>query len=212
MLLPSIRNPGVLLVPALALVLTACGGTQATATPSTAAPSASVPADLSPEDQLDAALAPFADGYDFVSEVTLGDVAATHGAGRRVGQDSETLVGTGEGRVTVRTVGSDAWTQKPGEDWVAVEEPTEATDQIAILRAPETVSATEPIDGVPSLIATYPPGALGLNGADVGSVIVQIHPDGSVEVTYEVQLQAGSAVSHTLFSDLTDPTPIVAPS
>ncbi len=147
-----------------------------------------------------------------MAEVTLGDVAATHGAGRRVGQDSETLVGTGEGRVTVRTVGTQAWTQKPGEDWVAIDEPADSIDQIAVLRAPTEVRAADDIDGMPAFVATYPPGALGLSGADVGSVIFQIHPDGSVEVTYEVQLQNGSAVSHTLFSALTDPTPITAPS
>ena len=206
---PAIRDRWALLC--LAVVLSACGGTTATATAS-APPTAAPSIDLSPEAQLDAALAPFADGYDFVSEVTLGDVAATHGAGRRVGQDSETLVGTGDGQVTVRTVGTQAWTQKPGEDWVAVEEPTDATDQIAVLRAPTSVEATEPIDGVPAFIATYPEGALGLNGADVGSVVIQVHPNGTVEVTYQVPLQNGSAVSHTLFSPLTDPTPITAPS
>ncbi len=195
----------------LAFVLSACSGTTATATPETT-PTAAPSVELTPEAQLDAALAPFADGYDFVSEVTLGDVAATHGAGRRVGQDSETLVGTGDGRVTVRTVGSQAWTQKPGEAWVAVEEPTDTMDQIGILRAPASVEATDPIDGVPSFVATYPPGALGMNGADIGSVVFQVHPNGTVEVTYQVPLQGGSAVSHTLFSPLTDPTPITAPS
>ena len=143
---------------------------------------------------------------------TLWSIAATHGAGRRVGQDSETLVGTGEGRVTVRTVGTQAWTQKPGEDWVAIDEPADSIDQIAALREPIIVRATAPIDGMPAFVATYPPGALGLNGADIGSVIFQVHPDGTVEVTYEVPLQNGSAVSHTLFSALTDPTPITAPS
>lgn len=194
----------------LAAILAACGGPQATATPAVSPPSAGP--SLSPGAQLDAALAPFADGYDFVSEVTLQDVAATHGEGRRVGEDSETVVGTGEGQVIVRTVGTQAWTKKPGEDWVAVDEPADAIDQIAALREPTIVRATAPIDGMPAFVATYPPGALGLNGADIGSVIFQVHPDGTVEVTYEVPLQNGSAVSHTLFSPLTDPTPIVAPS
>lgn len=206
---PAIRNACALL--SLAAVLSACGGTQATAIPA-ATPSQSAGPSLSPAAQLDAALAPFADGYDFVSEVTLGDVAATHGEGRRVGEDSETVVGSGEGQVFVRTVGTQAWTRKPGEDWVAVAEPADAIDQIAALREPTIVRTTAPIDGMPAFVATYPPGALGLNGADIGSVIFQVHPDGTVEVTYEVPLQSGSAVSHTLFSPLTDPTPIVAPS
>ena len=199
----------------LAIVLGGCAGPTGSLTTSTgsmtaAASSVASPA-LSPAEQLDQALAAFEDGYDFVAEVTVGDVVATHGEGRRVGGDSETVVGSGDGKVVVRTVGKEAWTMKPGEAWVAIEGPTDANDQIAVLRSPTSVAAAAPIDGSVSLVATYPKGALGLDGSETGSVIVLIHPDGTVEVTYEVPLQTGSAISHTLFSPLTDSTPITAP-
>lgn len=86
------------------------------------------------------------------------------------------------------------------------------SDPLATLAAPTHLRAGGRIDGVTSLVATYPAGALGLNDADDRSVAIAIHPDGSVVFTYELEIEGGSPVSRTTLTKATDTTPITPPA
>ena len=114
-------------------------------------------------------------------------------------------------KVTYRTIGTSAWVKREGAGWVAVDGSKTDADPLAALRAPTSVQEGESVDGAVSLVATYPPKALGLTGDADLPVAIVIHDDGTVEATYALDTAAGPATSTTTFSPLTDTTPIAAP-
>jgi len=160
---------------------------------------------------LDEALGAFADGYSFVSEISVDGKVATLARGRRVGDGAEFTVAATGSTVTYRTVGTDAWVKRDGVDWTSVDGAKTDADPLAALRAPTVVKEGQPVQGAVSLVATYPATALGLTGDRDLPVAIVIHDDGTVEATYVLDTTAGPATSHTTFSPVTDTTPIVAP-
>lgn len=164
-----------------------------------------------PEVALGQALSAFEDGYAFVAEVTVGDTVATRAEGRRVGNDAEFTVEASGSKVTYRTIGTNAWVQRAGAGWTAVDGSKTDADPLAALQAPTSIKDGQPVDEGVSLVATYPPKALGLTGATDLPVTIVIRADRTVEATYALDTAAGPATSKTTFSPLTDTTPIAAP-
>ena len=208
----------------LALILSGCGGTASTGAPDgsgaaggSASPSepaeavGSIAVGTPSSAALDEALGAFADSYSFVAEITVGGEVATVAGGRRVGDGAEFTVAATGTRVTYRTIGTDAWVKREGADWTAVDGTKTDADPLAALRTPTSVEEGRPVEGAVSLVATYPATALGLTGDGDLPVAIVIHDDGTVEATYALDTAAGPATSHTTFSPVTDPTPIVAP-
>jgi len=200
-------------------VLAGCGGAgegpvaaAAASAPAAGVASPAASPSISLDTRLVAAFDGFTDGYRFDAEVKVGDKVATRAEGRRVAGNAEFVVGSGGSKVTYRTVGADTWVLRDGADWVAVDGSKTEADPLAALSAPTRVEAGPAVDGATSLVATYPVGALGLDGTGDASVAIVIGSDGSVEATYQLDTAVGPAISRTTFRPATDTTPITPPN
>ncbi len=214
-----LRRSGGAALLAVALLVTACGGSgaggpsvTASAGPPTASTTPTTASLGTPADRLTAALGAMAAGYTFDTSVTVAGKVATHVSGRWVGGGSEFVVESGGQSVTYRTLPPHAWVLKPGSDWVQVDGQLAGGAPLDALTKPQgTTVASDGPDGL-VIDAAYPATALGLAGTAPVTVRMTLAKDGSVTATYTTDTTAGKAESTTILKPAAGEAPIVAPS
>jgi hypothetical protein len=160
---------------------------------------------------LQGGLAALANGYHFVSTVTVNGTPSLTAEGDRIG-DSSSLVLSGEGgTVSYIVTPGGSYAQPEGGDWSLLDVAPATADPIAALLAPVSVVAIPTTDGSVAVQATVTAVALGISAE--GNVDVQVVlVNGAIsQITYSTAVEGGTAQVVSTITPLVDATPIVAP-
>jgi hypothetical protein len=157
-------------------------------------------------------LGQLANGYSFVTTVSVGGQLATQAQGRWVGGGSEFTVTTSEVAITYRTLPPRSWVLQSGAGWVEVNGSVPTGNPLDALKAPGQATIVAETSDMVELTASYPAAVLGLVGSNPVAVDLVLASDGSLKATY-----AGSNGDATSATTITpdpgqDPIPVPSPS
>lgn len=194
--------------PTTAAPATTSAPVPAPTTPSTeAAPSTS---EVDPAAVLAGAFDEIAAGYHFTTEASIAGTPAVEAVGDRVGDTTRLSVSSNGSTVDYIVAPTGAWASLDA-DWQELDQPP-ITDPVAPLRSPESI-AVESQDGtVVTLVATYPPAALSLTGAEPVTVRFVIEGTALQTISYAAETATGEAAVVATITPLTDSTPVTLPT
>ncbi len=185
---------------------TASGTADSSGTPgSTAAGSADAAVQLSD------ALGTLGVTYHFVTTVRVGDEQVLTAEGDRVGEGARLELTAEGGTVSYLVTGDSAWAKPENGDWAELDAPPATSDPIEALGAPRAVSFGPETEGVQVLAVEVDNGALGLSGGGTSTLTVTIVDGRLDQVTYNTVVGERTASATTIFSEVRDPSEVVAP-
>jgi hypothetical protein len=152
-------------------------------------------------------LAPYTNGYQFTTTLTIGGAVTATFQGRRFGGSTVLLVTQNGLTIDEVITAAGTWVRQQGQDWNAVDAPTTTTDPLLPLRSPKSWRAQP--DG--TIAAIYAAETFGLPAGDLAVVVT---PAGGMlsKVQYDTTVSGKAAILATVFSVITDTTPITAPA
>ena len=210
-------------VVALLVLVTACSSdeppeaapTTATAGPATTAagtePPGTTVAPPAPTELLTAALANYADGYEFSTTTTVNDQEVSTQTGRWLDGASYVTVESGDGVVEFIITDAGQWTRLPGEEWEELEGTASTGYPLEGMDNPEAIVLVSTTDDRITLLATYTAGAVGLSGDPV-DVTLAFAGESLVGFSFTADLDGTIVSSDTSLAPLIDTSPITAPT
>jgi hypothetical protein len=170
----------------------------------TVAPTASSPAQAGDVNQL---LAAYANGYQFTTTLTIGGAVTATFQGRRFGGSTVLLVTQNGLTVDEVITAAGTWVRQQGQEWSQTAAPTTNTDPLQPLRTPKSWRLQP--DG--TIAAVYAAEAFGLPSGDL-AVVVTAAGGALTQIQYDTTVSGKPATLATVFTGLTDTTPITAPA
>ncbi len=149
-------------------------------------------------------------GYHFVTTATVNGVPALTAEGDHIGGGTRLTVVSQNATSGYVILPEGTWVLDGGV-WKETEDPPPVTDPITALRAPSTVAVAAFTATGATLIASYPPAALALEGDTPVDITFEIEGTTLRSITY----LAPSAVPASVRADisaLVDTSPVVAPT
>jgi hypothetical protein len=152
------------------------------------------------------ALAP---GYHFLTQATVNGVPALTAEGDQIAGNTRMTVTSQEKTVDYVVMPEGTWVAQDGT-WQELDSPAPATDPIAALRAPQSVTVANYAPPLATLTAIYPASALALPGDQPVTVSFDFNGTALTAITYATP--DGTSTVRSDISAVTNTAPITSPS